>query len=280
MWSGDDGLRLECLLRRADGGLLDLEYPFSIQQREYLDAARPVPLTTHPSARPRLSARCRRGSRRAQERTLLARLEAARQVRVTCLGQARRRVRLVRESKAFRHARTLPHDDPARKALFREARAQRGFSDYALHAYAQQFGHSWLGEHLDSLVIQTLASRAYRAANRLLLGKARRVRFKGRHQLDTVEGKTKASGIRWRGNPSRMDGARAAGALDPKGPGAGARAGLPGEVRAAGPAQARARATLLCAAGVRVFFPSRSSDASWAAGSSGSTSGPVRLRGR
>ena len=51
--------------------------------------------------------------------------------------------------------------------------------EYALHAYAQQFGHAWLGEHLDSLTIQTLASRAYRAANRLLLGKARRVRRVG-----------------------------------------------------------------------------------------------------
>jgi hypothetical protein len=34
----------------------------------------------------------------AQERLLLARLEAARQVYNACLGQARRRVRLVRES--------------------------------------------------------------------------------------------------------------------------------------------------------------------------------------
>src|SRR5215472_12948861 len=134
----------------------------------------------------------------AQERTLLARLEAARQVYNACLGQARRRVRLVRESKAFQHARTLPRDDPARKDHFSQARAQHGCSEYALHAYAQQFGHSWLGAHLDSLAIQTLASRAYRAANRLLLGQARRVRFKGRHQLDTVEGKTNTNGIRWR----------------------------------------------------------------------------------
>ena len=105
-----------------------------------------------------------------QERALLARLEAARQVYNACLGQARRRLRLVRESKAFQHARTLPRDDPARKERFREARAQHGFSEYALHAYAQQFGHAWLGGHLDSLTIQTLASRAYRAANRLLAG--------------------------------------------------------------------------------------------------------------
>jgi putative transposase len=134
---------------------------------------------------------------RAQERILLARLEAARQVYNACLGEARTRLRLVRESKAYQRARTLPHDDPERKGLFTQAREQHTFSEYALHAYAQQFGHSWLGDHLDSLTIQKLASRAYRAANRLLVGRAHRVRFKGRHQLDTMEGKTNSSGIRW-----------------------------------------------------------------------------------
>src|SRR5262249_16879641 len=82
----------------------------------------------------------------------------------TCLGQARTQVRLVRESKTFERARTMPHDDPARKALFAQACAQHGCSEYVLHAYAQQFGHAWLGEHLGSLTIQTLATWAYRAA--------------------------------------------------------------------------------------------------------------------
>ena len=155
---------------------------------------------------------------RAQERTLLARLEAARQVYNACLGEAGRRARLVRESKAFQRARTLPRDDPARKALFAQARAQHACSEYALHAYAQQFGSSWLGEHLDSLTIQKLASRAYRAANRLLVGKARRVRFKGKHQLDTVEGKTNTSGLRWCGDRVEWKGLVLPARLDPRDP--------------------------------------------------------------
>ena len=134
---------------------------------------------------------------RAQERTLLVRLEAARQVYNACLGEARQRVRLVRESKAFQRARTLSRDDPERKRLFAQARVQHACSDYALQAFAKPFLHSWLGEHLDSHTIQKLASRAYGAANRLLVGRAKRVRFKGRHQLDSVEGKTNAKGIRW-----------------------------------------------------------------------------------
>ena len=133
----------------------------------------------------------------AQERTILARLEAARQVGATCLGEARKRVRLVRESKAFQRARILSCDAPERTRLFRAARAQHAFSDHALQAYANQFGHAWLGEHLDSHVLQKLATRAYGAANRLRLRRAKRVRFKGRHQLDRVESRTSAAGMRW-----------------------------------------------------------------------------------
>src|SRR5260221_2350060 len=124
---------------------------------------------------------------RAQERRVLARLEAARQVYNACLGEARTRVRLVRESKAFQRARTLPRDDPTRKMLFAQARAQHAFSAYALHAYVQPMGHAWLGDHLDSLTLQKLASRAYGAANRLLLGEARRVCSEGWQQLATLE---------------------------------------------------------------------------------------------
>jgi putative transposase len=153
---------------------------------------------------------------RAQERTMLARLEAARQVYNACLGAARKRVRLVRESKAFQRARTLSRDDPERKLLFGEARQQHAFSDYALQAYAKLLGHSWLGDHLDSHVLQKLASRAYGAANRVLVGRAKRVRFKGKAQLDSVEGKTNANGIRWCGDRVEWTGLVLPALLDPK----------------------------------------------------------------
>src|SRR5215469_3180640 len=154
--------------------------------------------------------------RPAQERTLLVRLEAARQVYNACLGEARQRVRLVRESKAFHRARILSRDDPERTPLFRAARQQHAFSDDALQASAQQFGHAWLGEHLDSHVLQKLATRASGAANRLRLCRAKRVRFKGRHQLDSVEGKTNANGIRWCADHLEWSGLVLPALLDPK----------------------------------------------------------------
>ncbi|MGO8950476.1 MAG: hypothetical protein ACLQUY_23015 [Ktedonobacterales bacterium] len=45
---------------------------------------------------------------------------------------------------------------------------------------------------------QQLATRAYRAVLSIAFGQAKRVRFKGRNQLDTVEGKSNATGLVWR----------------------------------------------------------------------------------
>lgn len=128
---------------------------------------------------------------------VLARLDAARQVYNACLGESLRRLALLRQSKAYRAARKMPKSR-ARTAAFSAARQAHGFREYDLHAYAAQFNHCWIGDHLDIHVIQKLATRAFGAADRYAFGKAGRPRFKGRNQLDSVEGKNDASGIRWR----------------------------------------------------------------------------------
>jgi transposase len=86
----------------------------------------------------------------------------------------------------------------ARAHAFRKANAAVGFREYDLHAYATQFNHCWLGEHLDINTIQKLATRAFRAVQQHGFGKRGRPRFKGKNQMDSVEGKSNASGIRWR----------------------------------------------------------------------------------
>ena len=44
----------------------------------------------------------------SEERVILARLESARQVYNACLGEALKRLRLLRQSKAYQRARKLP----------------------------------------------------------------------------------------------------------------------------------------------------------------------------
>jgi putative transposase len=139
-----------------------------------------------------------------QEQRLLARLEAARQVYNACLGESLKRLDLLRQSKAYQTARQMPkgqRDAPAAKAraqAFRQANAAVGFHEYDLHAYAAQFNHCWIGEHLDINTIQKLATRAFQAVQQYAFGRRGRPRFKGPHQMDSVEGKSNASGIRWR----------------------------------------------------------------------------------
>lgn len=141
---------------------------------------------------------------REQERRLLVRLEAVRQVYNACLGESLKRLKLMRESREYQAVRKLPKGEPKsdewkeRAAAFVAVRRRFQFSEYALHEYAKQFGHSWLGEHLDSHVVQKIATRAYKAVMRYGIGRAGRPRFKGKNQIDSVEGKSNKTGIMWR----------------------------------------------------------------------------------
>ena len=71
----------------------------------------------------------------AQERVLLSRLEAARQMYNACLGLSMRRVNLIRQSKDFNQGRSLKSSNPERKVLFKRARERYEFSDYAIQSY-------------------------------------------------------------------------------------------------------------------------------------------------
>jgi transposase len=133
------------------------------------------------------------------ESVMLSRLEAARQLYNACLGEAMRRVKLIRQSKDFNRARSLKPNNPERKVLFKRARERYDFSEYALHSYVTCLRHSWLGDHIDSNTAQKLATRAYKAVEKVLFGKAKKVRFKGKNQMDSVEGKSNKSGIKWKG---------------------------------------------------------------------------------
>ncbi len=77
-------------------------------------------------------------------------------------------------------------------------REQYGFSEYAFHTLARKLRVSWLAEHLDAVLAQTLATRAYRALNRVCVGQARRVRFKSRGRgLGSIENKRNDTALRF-----------------------------------------------------------------------------------
>lgn len=141
----------------------------------------------------------------ADERVMAVRFDTARQAYNACLGEALRRLDLMREAKAYHAARKLPKGDQhtraaqARAQAFQSLNQRFGFREYDLHSWAgKHIQHAWLGEHLDSNTVQKLATRAFKATQAYAFGQHGRPRFKGRLQLDSLEGKSNASGIRWR----------------------------------------------------------------------------------
>ncbi len=134
-----------------------------------------------------------------QAARLHAHFECARQLYNALLAEAMKRLRRMKADPAWQAARSIPRSDkPARRQVFTRLRTQYGFSEYGLHEAAKRLRTSWLAEHIDSLMAQKLASRAYQAANRVCVGEARRVRFRSKGRgLDSVEGKTNTSGLRF-----------------------------------------------------------------------------------
>ncbi|MGH2507061.1 MAG: hypothetical protein ACRDHZ_06570, partial [Ktedonobacteraceae bacterium] len=130
---------------------------------------------------------------------LHAHLEAARQFYNAVLSEGLHRLRTMQADPAWQAARALPRTQKqARKAAFATLREAHGFSEYALHRYATTARVSWLADHLDSTMGQTLTTRAYYALQRVCLGKAKHVRFKSKGRgLDSVESKRNDTGLRF-----------------------------------------------------------------------------------
>jgi hypothetical protein len=134
-----------------------------------------------------------------QAKRLRAHLEAARQFYNAVLCEGQRRLLHMRADLAWQAARAIPRTQKLeRQRAFGVLRQQYGFSEYALHDVAKGLNCAWIADHVDAVLAQTLASRAYRALNRVCLGQARRVRFKSRGRgLSSVENKRNDTGLRF-----------------------------------------------------------------------------------
>ena len=128
-----------------------------------------------------------------------AHLEAGRQFYNAVLSAGQRRLRCMRADPDWQTARAIPRTQKQeRRAAFSALRERYGFSEYAFHELAKALRVTWLAEHLDAVLAQTLATRAYHALNRVCVGEARRVRFKSRGRgLSSIENKRNDTGLRF-----------------------------------------------------------------------------------
>jgi len=144
----------------------------------------------------------------SQERHVRAHLEAARCLYNALLSEAMKRLRCMRNDPAWNKARTIPRSHKQKRAqAFSALRTKYHFSEYEMHEYAKSARVSWIADHIDSTMAQTLATRAYQAANRVCIGQAKRVRFRSKGRgIDSVEGKRNDAGMRFVLDPNAGDG--------------------------------------------------------------------------
>ncbi|ARF14736.1 RNA-guided endonuclease TnpB family protein [Sporosarcina ureae] len=131
-----------------------------------------------------------------QEDVLRKRLNIARTLYNACLGEL-----LLRRKNRGRDPRyrSLLTEEPSatRNKAFRELDKAYGLSEYALHAYVKPMQHHFK-KNIDSNTAQKIATRAWHSFSKLLFGKSKRVHFKRKGEMHSVEGKSNGAGIRYK----------------------------------------------------------------------------------
>ncbi len=161
------------------------------------------------------------------ESVLLKRLDCARQLYNACLGESLRRLDLMRESKAYQEARTMPKPKPKDKGkkrefsprndLFQHLNREFRFTDDSIQAFATKTKNAChFGDHLDAHTCQKVATRAFLSAQSYAFGLRGRPRFKSYNQFDSVESKSNDCGIRWRDGHVLWSGLELKALFDPK----------------------------------------------------------------
>ena len=156
----------------------------------------------------------------ADEATILVRLDAGRQLYHACLGEALERLGLIRQSKEYQKIQKLPktsngEPNKERTKAFNELNKKEGFTDYDIQHYATGIRNSWIEEHINAHIAQKLATRAFKAVQKKAFGTAKNVRFKGKNQMDSLEGKNNETGLLFRNNTLKWSGLEIPCIIDP-----------------------------------------------------------------
>jgi len=152
-----------------------------------------------------------------------SRFEAARQLKNAILGESFKRLAKMRKDPGFEIAKAMPRgmtgpkatslqkvQAKARQEAFKALRDRHAFSDFSLHRHPSLAEGCWLREHLDINTAQKVATRAFKSVDRWSFGQGGKPRFARYGEVESVEGKSDASGIRFRDGSVVWTGAHAA----------------------------------------------------------------------
>lgn len=135
---------------------------------------------------------------RFQEDILNKRLEISRQFYNACLGELYKRYNFMRQSKEYRKVSKMSKDKDRNKK-FNELNKKYGLTEYSLHTYVKPMQHIFK-KNIDSMTAQKIATRCFSAFQKVMFHQASKVKFKKYGEMNSVEGKSNSSGIRFKDN--------------------------------------------------------------------------------
>lgn len=130
-----------------------------------------------------------------QEDILTKRLEIGRQMYNACLGELYKRYRALQQSKEYRKVCKMTKGKERNK-LFNELNKKYDLTEYSLHDFVKPMQHTFK-KNIDSMTAQKIATRCFHAFQRLMFHEADKVKFKRYGEMNSLEGKSNKTGIRY-----------------------------------------------------------------------------------
>lgn len=133
-----------------------------------------------------------------QEDVLDKRFNIGRQMYNALLGELFKRYNTMTERKEYKKVINMPKGKE-RNRKFQELNKKYGLTEYSLHKYVKTMQHHFK-KNIDSFTAQKIANRAFNAFEKYMFHQAKKVYFKRYNELNSLEGKSNKTGIRFKNN--------------------------------------------------------------------------------
>ena len=131
-----------------------------------------------------------------QEDVLDKRFNIGGQIYNACLGELFKRYNAMIQSKEYKKVLKMPKGKDKSKE-FNKLNKKYGLTEYSLHTYIKPMQH-YFKDNIDSFTAQKIATRTFRAFEKYMFHQAKKVYFKKYNELNSLEGKSNKTGIRFK----------------------------------------------------------------------------------
>jgi len=130
-----------------------------------------------------------------QEDILSKRFEIGRKMYNACLNELYKRYNTLRQSKEYQKVCKMTKGKERNKQ-FQALNNKYGLTEYSLHDFVKPMQHKYK-KNIDAFTSQKVATRCFSAFQGLMFHTAKKVGYKSYNDLDSLEGKSNGTGIRF-----------------------------------------------------------------------------------